>query len=203
MSTYTDPVAQTGFPELNTIFLFTLALNYAAMMGIFITKISKGRTLRQMIITCLIGITGGIWIMFSINGGFGLNAELTGAYELSKAADVNAGLFELLGTLPGGSVILPIAFTLVTIGLLTTSLDSASFTLAASATKKLDAEGNPNPRFRVIWCLVLTLVPLSIMFAGAPFTAIKTVCIVLSVPFLFIIIGMLIGLFRWFKEDNN
>lgn len=203
MSTYTDPVAKTGFPELNTIFLFTLALNYAAMMGIFITKISKGRTLKQMILTCLIGITGGIWIMFSINGGFGLNAELTGAYELTKAADINAGLFELLGTLPGGSGIVPIAFTLVTIGLLTTSLDSASFTLAASATKKLDGDGNPNPKLRVLWCMVLTLVPLSIMFAGAPFTAIKTVCIVLSVPFLFIIIGMLIGLFKWFKEDGN
>ena len=203
MSTYTDPVANTGFPELNTIFLFTLALNYAALMGIFITKISKGRTIRQMVITCLVGITTGIWIMFSVNGGFGLNTELTGQYELTKAADTNAGLFELLELLPGGSMILPIIFTLVTIGLLTTSLDSASFTLAASATKKLDAEGNPNSKFRLMWCVVLTLVPLSIMFAGAPFTAIKTICIVLSVPFLFIIIGMLIGLFKWFKQDNN
>ena len=45
MSLFTDPIRNSGFPELNTIFLFTLALNYAALMGIFITKISKGRTL--------------------------------------------------------------------------------------------------------------------------------------------------------------
>ncbi|MCC2864792.1 BCCT family transporter [Ihubacter massiliensis] len=203
MSLFTDPIRNSGFPELNTIFLFTLALNYAALMGIFITKISKGRTIREMILTCLGGISVGTWIMFGINGSFGMNAELTGQFALSKAEDVQAGLFDLLGTLPGGSMIIPIIFTLVTLGFLATSMDSASFTLAASATKKLDAKGNPNSKFRLVWCVVLALVPLSIMFAGAPFTAIKTVCIVLSVPFLFIIIGMLIGLFRWFKEDNN
>ncbi len=203
MSLFTDPIRESGFPELNTIFLFTLALNYAALMGIFITKISKGRTIREMILTCLGGISVGTWIMFGVNGSFGLEAELSGAYELSKAADPQAGLFELFELLPGGSMIIPVIFTLVTLGFLATSLDSASFTLAASATKKLDKNGNPNSKFRLVWCVVLALVPLSIMFAGAPFDTIKTICIVLSVPFLFVIIGMLVGLFKWFKEDNN
>ena len=203
MSLFTDPIRESGFPELNTIFLFTLALNYAALMGIHITKISKGRTIREMILTCLGGISIGTWIMFGVNGSFGMEAELSGTYELSKAADTQAGLFELFEQLPGGTMIIPIIFTLVTLGFLATSLDSASFTLAASATKKLDKNGNPNSKFRLVWCVVLALVPLSIMFAGAPFDTIKTICIVLSVPFLFVIIGMLIGLFKWFKEDNN
>ena len=89
--------------------------------------------------------------MFGINGSFGMNAELTGQFALSKAEDVQAGLFDLLGTLPGGSMIIPIIFTLVTLGFLATSMDSASFTLAASATKKLDAKGNPNSKFRLVW----------------------------------------------------
>lgn len=203
MSLFTDPIRDSGFPELNTIFLFTLALNYAALMGIFITKISKGRTIREMILTCLAGISFGTWVMFAINGGLGLHSELTGGFALSKAESTQAGIFELFGSLPGGELLIPIIFTAVTVGFLATSMDSASFTLAAAATKKLDENGNPGPKFRLIWCVVLALVPLSIMFAGAPFTAIKTICIVLSVPFLFVIIGMLIGLFKWFKEDGN
>jgi BCCT family betaine/carnitine transporter len=201
MSLFTDPIGNSGFPEANTIFLFTLALNYAALMGIFITKISKGRTIREMIITCLGGISVGTWIMFGINGSFGLEAELSGKYALSQAESGPAGVMELLGTLPGG-VLIPVVFTIATIGFLATSLDSASFTLAVAASKQLDEKGNPNPKFRLLWCLVLALVPLSIMFANGPFSAIKTVCICLSVPFLVIIIGMLIGLFKWFKEDN-
>lgn len=203
MSLFTDPIRESGFPELNTIFLFTLALNYAALMGIFITKISKGRTIREMILTCLVGISAGTWVMFGINGGLGLHSELMGGFALSKAASTEAGIFELFGSLPGGELLIPIIFTVVTVGFLATSMDSASFTLAASATKQLDESGNPGPKFRLLWCVVLALVPLSIMFAGAPFTAIKTICIVLSVPFLFVIIGMLIGLFKWFKEDGN
>jgi BCCT family betaine/carnitine transporter len=203
MSLFTDPIGNSGFPELNTIFLFTLALNYAALMGIFITKISKGRTIREMILTCLGGISIGTWIMFGINGGFTMHSELSGEVLLTEAETAQIGLFEALGTLPGGGLIIPIVFTLITVGFLTTSLDSASFTLAASATKQLDENGNPGSKFRLMWCVALALVPLSIMFAGAPFTAIKTICIVLSVPFLFVIIGMLIGLFRWFKEDGN
>ncbi len=202
MSLWTDPITNAGFPEANTIFLFTLALNYAALMGIFITKISKGRTIRELVLTCLIGLSLGTWIMFAINSGFALNAELTGVYSLSSASNGQAGVFALIDTLPGG-VFIPAIFTLIAIGFLATSLDSAAFTLSAVATAKLDKNGNTNPMFRLFWCLVLTLVPLSIMFSDAPFSALKTLCIFLSVPFLFIITFLNIGLFRWFKQDNN
>lgn len=203
MSTWTDPIGNSGFPEYNTIFLFTLALNYAALMGVFITKISRGRTIKEMVLTCLFGISVGTWVMFGINGGFALDAELTGKYLFTEAESGQAGVFELLNLLPGGGMILPIVFTLLAIGFLATSLDSAAFSLSAVATKELDENGNTNPFFRLFWCIVLALVPLSIMFSEAPFSALKTLCIFLSVPFLAVIIYMNVGLFRWFKEDNN
>jgi BCCT family betaine/carnitine transporter len=200
MSLWTDPIKNSGFPEANTIFLFTLALNYAALMGIFITKISKGRTIRELVLTCLIGLSVGTWIMFAVNSGYAMNAELTGVYKLSEAANGQAGVFTLLDTLPGG-IFIPIAFTITAIGFLATSLDSAAFTLSAVATAKLDERGNTHPLYRLFWCIVLALVPLSIMFAEAPFSALKTLCIFLSVPFLFVIIYLNIGLFRWFGKN--
>lgn len=200
MSLWTDPIGNSGFPEYNTIFLFTLALNYAALMGVFITKISKGRTIRQLVMTCLIGISVGTWVMFGINSGFSLNAQLTGQYNLTGAETGQIGIFKLLDLLPGG-IIIPIVFTVLAIGFLSTSLDSAAFSLSAIATTKLDEKGNTSPFFRLFWCFILAAVPLSIMFSNAPFSALKTLCIFLSVPYLIIIVGMNIGLFKWFKED--
>lgn len=200
MSLWTDPISQGGFPELNTIFLFTLALNYAAMMGVFITKISKGRTIRELVLICLSGISVGTWIMFGINSGFAMEAELTGKYIFTQAETGQIGLFQLLDFLPGG-ILVPIVFTLLAIGFLSTSLDSAAFSLSAVSSKRLDESGNTNPFFRLFWCLVLAAVPLSIMFSDAPFNAMKTLCIFLSVPYFFVIIGMNVGLFKWFKED--
>ncbi len=201
MSLYTDPITKSGFPEANTIFLFTLALNYAALMGVFITKISKGRTIGEMVMACLLGISVGTWIMFAINSGFAMEREITGTYLLTQATTGQQGVFQLINTLPGG-IFWVIVFTLISIGFLTTSLDSAAFTLSASATKKLDAQGNTNPLFRLFWCIVLAMVPLSIMIANGPFAAMKTLCIVLSVPFLIIIIFMVFGLFRWFIKER-
>lgn len=203
MSLYTDPIGNSGFPEANTIFLFTLAFNYAALMGIFIAKVSKGRTIRSLVLSCLGGISVGTWIMFGINGSFGLNAELTGEFELSKAEDMQAGLMDLLGTLPLGDVVMPIVFALLTIGFLATSLDSASFAISVAGSKTLDQDGNPNTAFRMLMCLVLVLIPMALLYTGAPFSAVKTLCIVLSIPFVFVILGMLVGLFRWLKEDEG
>ena len=200
MSLWTDPIGKSGFPEANTIFLFTLGLNYAAMMGVFITKISKGRTIQELVVTCLFGLSLGTWLMFGINSGFGLNAELTGIYKLTEAPTGQIGVFQLLDLIPGG-VVITIIFTLLAVGFLTTSLDSAAFTLSAVATKKLDKDGNTNPAFRLFWCVVLAAVPLSIMFSKAPFSALKTLCIFLSVPFLIIIVFMVVGLFRWLVKD--
>ena len=203
MSLFTDPIGNSGFPEANTIFLFTLAFNYAALMGIFIAKISKGRTIKAVVLSCLGGISVGTWIMFGINGSFGLHAELTGQFELSKAEDMQAGLMTLFETLPLGKVVLPIVFAVVTIGFLATSLDSASFAIAVAGSKSLDSNGNPNTAFCLIMCVVLVLIPMAFLFTGAPFSAIKTLCIVLSIPFLFVILGMLVGLFKWLKADQG
>ncbi|MDR2089169.1 MAG: BCCT family transporter [Clostridiales Family XIII bacterium] len=202
MSLFTDPIGKSGFPEMNTIFLFTLALNYAALMGVFITKISKGRSIRELVLTCLCGISIGTWIMFAINSGYTMNAELTGDFILSAAENGQQGVFDSLSFLPGGNTVIPVVFTVISVGFLATSLDSAAFSLSASATKRLDAQGNTHPMFRLFWCLVLTAIPLSIMFSNAPFSALRTLCIFLSVPFLAIIVFMDIGLLRWLKQDN-
>jgi BCCT family betaine/carnitine transporter len=144
----------------------------------------------------------GTWVMFAVNGGYTMDTELSGKFILSAAENGQQGVFESLSFLPGGNMIIPIVFTLISVGFLATSLDSAAFSLSAAATKKLDSQGDTHPMFRLFWCLVLTAVPLSIMFSNAPFSALKTLCIFLSVPFLAVIIFMNIGLFMWLKEDG-
>ncbi len=204
MSLWTDPIGNSGFPEAWTIFLFAFALNYAALMGVFITKISKGRTIREVVLCCLVGISVGTWILFGINGSFAMNAEITGKFRITEAVLNGNGqnaIYSLLDLLPGG-LLMSIVYLLIAIGFLSTSLDSAAFALSATATKKLDAEGNTNPLFRLFWCIILAAIPLSIMFAGAPFKTLQTLCIFVSVPFILVILFMLWGLFKWFKEDQ-
>ncbi len=204
MSLFTDPVTQGGFPENWTLFFQAFYLNYAALMGIFIAKISKGRTIRQLVWATLIGISAGGWFLFSINGSYAIHSHVTGLTDIVDLANSGvgeAGIYQVLALIPGGKVILPIIFMFVIVGFLASTLDTASLSLAQTTAKELDDEGNVNPWLRVFWCFVLALVPISILTANASFTALKNLAILISIPFMFVVAFMEVRLIMWLIED--
>lgn len=205
MSFFTDPIAQTGFTEEWTNFFQAFCLTYTAMMGIFVAKISKGRTIRQLSLCCLLGVSVGVWVLFGVDGSFAMHAELNGIVSVTEILNSGAGqdmVYGVVESLPGGSKILPLVMMLIIIGFVASSLDSASFSLAQTTTLCLDTKGNVSRPLRLFWCAVLTLVPLAIMFAKADFSALKSLAILVSIPFMIVVIYMEIMLFRWLKADT-
>ena len=97
----------------------------------------------------------------------------------------------------------PIVLLLTIVGFVASSLDSASLSLSQTTQRIMNKDGNVNPMLRVFWCIMLTLVPLSIMFIGANFSTLKTLAIIISVPFMFIVAFMMIRLFMWLIEDER
>lgn len=206
MSLFTDPITRGGFPEAWTLFFQAFYLNYAALMGIFIAKISKGRTMRQLVWATLIGISAGGWFLFSINGSFAIHAHISGLTDIVALANSGvgeAGIYQVLALIPGGKVILPIIFLFVIVGFLASTLDTASLSLAQTTAKELDEEGNVNPWLRVFWCFVLALVPISILTANASFSALKNLAIIISIPFMFVVAFMEVRLIIWLNEDRK
>ncbi|MEA4922474.1 MAG: BCCT family transporter [Eubacteriaceae bacterium] len=205
-SLFTDPIAKTGFPEAWTMYFQAFYLNYAAMMGIFITKISKGRTVRQLSLATLLGISVGGWLVFSIDGSFAIHSHIEGLTDVVKLVNSGVGetgIYQVMGLLPGGKVILPMVMLLVIIGFVASSLDSASLSLSQTTQRIVDKEGNVSRGMRVFWCVILALVPLSIMFVKADFSALKILSIIVSVPFMVIVAFMTIMLFRWLRQDEK
>ena len=204
MSLFTDPITNGGFPENWTLFFQAFYLNYAAMMGIFIAKISKGRTLRQLVWATLIGISAGGWLLFAIDGSFAIHSHVTGLTDIVALANggaAEAGIYNVLSLLPGGNLLLPVVLLVVIVGFVASSLDSASLSLAQTTTLKTENNGEVNKWFRVFWCFVLTLVPLSILLANASFSALKMLSILISIPFMVIVAYMEIMLLKWISED--
>lgn len=205
-SFFTDPIENSGFPEAWTLYFQAFYLNYAAMMGIFIAKISKGRTLRQLSICTLIGISVGGWVVFSVDSSFAIWSHvngLTDVVELVNSGVGEAGIYQIIALLPGGKVILPLLILIVIVCFVASSLDSASLALAQTTQRITDKNGNVNRMLRVFWCIMLTLIPLSIMFVGAEFTTLKIVSIIVSIPFMVIVAYMGIRLFMWMKKDED
>lgn len=202
MSLFTDPIESTGFPENWTIYFQAFYLNYVAMMGIFVAKISKGRTIREVAIATMLGISVGGWFLFGVNGSFAIRTYLDGGADvvgLVNSGIGDAAIYQILQVLPLGATLLPAVILLLIVGFVAPSMDAASLALAETVTKR----GTPKMALRIFWCILLAVIPMAIILSGAGFTPIKYVAIIISVPFVIIIIGMEIGLLKWLKHDSR
>lgn len=202
MALFTDPVNNTGFVESWTVYFIAFYLNYVAMMGIFIAKVSKGRTIREVALYTMFIMTGGGILIFGINGSFSIFQHLEGMVDVIGLVTSGVGdvaIFSILKTLPLGSTLLPFLILVLVVGFVAPSMDSASLALAETVTKR----GTPKMALRLFFCILLAVIPLSIILVGAEFTAIKNIAIIISAPFLIILAGTILGLLKWLQHDDH
>ena len=96
---------------------------------------------------------------------------------------------ELLNSLPLSSVVTAVFFVLSFI-FVATSLDSAAFTLAATASANLPADGQPPRWHRLVWAFVLAGTSLSLMYLGG-LNILQTASLLVGFPLLFVMFAML------------
>lgn len=203
MSLFTDPINQSGFPQSWTIFYFLYWITYAPFTGIFIAKVSKGRTLRSVVMNTIISGSMGCFFFFGVIGSLSIDRQLKGLVDmvglLGNGQDTVA-IIQVLRTLPYSSIFMVI-FSIVSVLFLSTTLDGAAFTMASTATPGLKENEEPHPLHRLFWCILLALVPLAMIFIGADLNTIKTAAIITGVPIIFIMIIMIFGWLKWMKHD--
>lgn len=198
MALYTDPINASGFPEKWTMFFGAFPMTYAGLMGAFISKISKGRTIKELVCCCVLGISVGSWVLFAVDAGVAMNCELSGTVSLTRAVlegYVYPAIYQVLETLPLGKML---CFVIVCIIIgFTAALDSASLALASITIRDETENGRGELKTRIFWCFTLPMLPLSMIFSGVSFEAMKELAILISMPLLIVEILLIIGFFRW------
>ena len=138
MSFYTDPIKQGGWPQQWTIFYWAWWIAYTPMMVTFVTCISKGRTIKELIIgECIFG-TLGCWVVLCSLGAYSLFVNQDNSQNLLATvqdSDTAQTVTLILNQLPGSSFM--IIFYLV-LGFIfcATSQDSCAYVLACISQDK-------------------------------------------------------------------
>ena len=215
MSFWTDPIAEGGFPQGWTIFYWAWWIAYAPFMGLFVARISYGRTIRQLIVAEVLGGSMGCWLFFAVLGNTGMYFDLNGIVPISEimgnvdgAAAVvativgvgeNASIFGLsLGFL---APVLLILFVVLAFIFGATTLDSSAFTLASVATEEQeDAKTEPARWHRLFWAIILAVVSLSLMYLGG-LKPLQTASIVVGLPLMGVLVLMVMAFFRMLEQD--
>ncbi len=202
MSFWTDPIEQGGFPEAWTIFYWAWWIAYAPMMGLFFARISRGRTIKQVVV----GVIGfgflGTFLFLSLAGGYVLYLEgedLLDASGILHDQGMSALVSEVISQLPFPALVLGIT-TLASVIFYATTFDSAAFVLASICTKGLKGNQEPNKAIRLLWAVALGFVAVGLALAGG-FDTVKSMSVISSLPVIPILIMMCITLVVWMKSD--
>ena len=145
MSLWTDSISGDGFPQNWTMFYWAWWLVYGPSSGIFLAKISKGRTIREMAIACTLGGALGCWLIFSILGNYALNLELTGQLAVMQMLDSGADpaqiIIEVINHLPFGSLFV-FLFMMLAFVYSATSVNAVAYSVASVTSDALEETRN-------------------------------------------------------------
>ena len=205
LSLWTDPISNGGFPEGWTVFYWAWWVAYAPMMGLFVARISKGRTIRQVILGELVWGSLGCWIFFAIWGGYAINLQTTGGldvYSILKESgwSNDVTIVAILNAIPGAKYIFIPVFTLLCFIFLATTLNSAAYTLSSQVTKSITGDEEPPRGNRTLWGILLGLFAVGLLSTGQ-LKAVQLSSIVVALPLIPVLLVMVISLMRWMKED--
>jgi len=202
MSFYTDPIRRSMFPQWWTIFYWAWWVAYGPYMGIFIARISKGRTFRDMAVTVTLAGSGGCALFFMIFGNNAMHAELNNIYpvlDTMKADGAPAAILGVLMNMPLKWIILPL-FILVGFVYSGTTVDSSAYAIATVASKNMKEGQEPVLFNRAFWAIALGAIALVLMKLGG-LAPLKTSSIAVGVPLIFFMSISIVSLKRWLKED--
>lgn len=166
----TDSVYQgvASHIQSNTVFWFAYSATWAMLHSVFAARISKGRTIKEMILTYLLAPTLLSWIATGVLGGLGVHRHLTGqlnVLELVQNEDRMSAIPQILSTLPVGGIAITI-FIFVSLIFLTTTLDSTTYTVAAYTSTKDMSKYEPPRTLRLIVAAIITVLALVLMRVG-------------------------------------
>ena len=188
---------ESEFAEEWTIFYWAWWVAFGPLVGLFIARISRGRSLRQVILGMLLFGTLGTWLFYMILGGFAMNLELSGEFAVLQSMN-SVGhadtAIAVVKNLPLETFMIFI-FCLITIIFVTTSYDSMSYVISYHVLKTSNENKEPDKKLRLFWALILGILPAALVIYSDHSVALDIILIT-SLPLMLIYPLMAISIYR-------
>jgi len=185
-----------------TVFYWAWWISWSPFVGMFIARISKGRTVREFIVAVLLVPTFVTLLWMAAFGGTALDQVQNNVGALSNGlGDVSLAMFQMFENLPLTNIISFIAIVLVLVFFVTSS-DSGSLVIdSITAGGKIDA---PVPQ-RIFWAVIEGAVAGALLFGGGKdaLGALQTASVSVGLPFTIVLLVMCVSLYKGLKHELN
>ncbi|MAZ83152.1 MAG: glycine/betaine ABC transporter [Hoeflea sp.] len=191
----------TGYMHGWTTFYWAWWIAWSPFVGMFIARVSRGRTVREFIICVLLlpSLVCALWM--SVFGGMALE-QLAAGYEGAKDVVVayrpELSFFRMIDQFPFYSIVAPISLVLIVVFFVTSS-DSGSLVIdTITAGGKMDA---PVAQ-RVFWCTFEGLVAIALLLGGG-LNALQGAAVSMGIPFTIVVLAMCYCLYLALRSEKQ
>lgn len=202
MGLWTDANPERQWQGWWTIFYWGWWLSWGPFVGMFIARISRGRTVRQVVVGGMLASTLGAFLWIVIMGGTGVYLQLNGVDLASVAnSDLTMVLYKTIEGLGVEWAILPMAglATLMIVSWFVTSADSATLVVCTILSM---GDHNPPQRYRIIWGLGLGALAGVLLLAGG-LQGLQAATIVAALPFSVVLLLICYALVKALHQEES
>lgn len=204
--TYIDPLRENHFAQNWTIFYWAYWMAWCVATPFFIGKISRGRTIRNVIIGGYAWGLAGTFTSFIILGNYGLAQQLKHGIDivgdLSKGESYAEVIIKIFETLPFPKLAL-LLLAITMIAFYATTFDALTMVVSTYSYKKLSVEKQPAKKIRVFWAILFIMLPIALIYANNSINNLQSVAIIAAFPIGLIIILIVASFFKDIKNYRN
>ncbi|MCF1595890.1 BCCT family transporter [Streptomyces muensis] len=183
-----------------TYFMMAWWVSWGAFVGVFLARISRGRTIRGFIMGVLVVPSVVFFTWFTVFGGTAIHIDMFEKGDIAKqtAADINSAFFATLDHFPLASVTSLIAIILVVM-FFVSGADANTYVLSMMTS---DGSLTPRRSVLILWGVLTGVTAVVLMLAGG-LNALQNTVIVTSLPFLVIIAGLAVSFWKELCADRK
>jgi len=198
ISLWTETFRETNWQGSWTVFYWAWWISWSPFVGMFIARISKGRTVREFILGVMVIPTLLSFVWMSVFGGSAIYLQSSGLANIVEAvnADVSTALFVMFKYFPFTQILSLVGIVLVTVFFITSS-DSGSLVVDhLTSGGKLDSPVTQ----RVFWAVMEGVVA-SVLLIGGGLTTLQTAAVCTGLPFAVILLLIIYALYIGFTQE--
>ena len=191
LATWTDALRTSSFPQTWTIFYWAYWLVWCVAAPFFMGSISRGRTVKQVVLGAYGFGLSSTFLSFIILGNYSLGLQMHGALDVmgiyAAGQDLYATILSILQTLPF-PMFVTLLLALAMIAFYATSFDSITLVASAYSYKRFRDGQEASAGMKLFWAILLILLPVALIFSENSMQNLQTVSIIAAFPIALVIL---------------
>ena len=186
-----------------TLFFWAWWIAFASFVGLFLARISRGRTIRQFVLGTLTIPFIYIFMWISIYGNSALDVIRSGDKKFGESVILNpeGGFYDLLSRYPAFTFIAGLA-TITALLFYVTTADSAALVMANLSSNLRNPQEDGRAGLRIFWALSTGALTVSMLLVGG-IGALQNATVIMGLPFAFVVILVMIGLYKALRVEAH